>query len=242
MKSLGERIREAFATGKPELAVDAAYDNSKRFLEDSYKLHDQIAELKSENEGLKQQLDRSWAEVTAVARKSVVSGIFRRFGIRPALATASSEEASKLLKDRLALELAQWIDTIDSLIRNDDAGVSAGFAASILISLGRTFGIELTDPRLSPEARQALEDSLKRPTRRQLDPSELEAEDGDEKLLEEAANALIFCSGSYDFGPEGQAKEGWDKLCRPVLTKLLVRLPVPKANSDVDPVDTDPKT
>lgn len=30
-------------------------------------------------------------------------------------------------------------------------------------------------------------------------------------------DALIWCSGSADFGPGGQAEEGWNKVCRPLL-------------------------
>lgn len=32
--------------------------------------------------------------------------------------------------------------------------------------------------------------------------------------------ALIWCSGSADFGPNGQAREGWIKLCAPLLEGL----------------------
>ncbi len=32
--------------------------------------------------------------------------------------------------------------------------------------------------------------------------------------------ALIWCSGSADFGPGGKAEIGWNKLCRPLITAL----------------------
>lgn len=41
-----------------------------------------------------------------------------------------------------------------------------------------------------------------------------------DELLDAAEDALIWCSGSYDFGPEGQAREGWLKLCKPLIDKL----------------------
>jgi hypothetical protein len=39
-------------------------------------------------------------------------------------------------------------------------------------------------------------------------------------LLDECAEALIWCSGSNDFQRDGQASVGWEKLCRPLITKL----------------------
>lgn len=38
-----------------------------------------------------------------------------------------------------------------------------------------------------------------------------------EKEIEQLRKALIWCSGSGDFAPEGQAREGWLKLCAPLL-------------------------
>lgn len=35
--------------------------------------------------------------------------------------------------------------------------------------------------------------------------------------IEALEDALIWCSGSPDFGPGGQAHEGWVKVCRPLL-------------------------
>jgi hypothetical protein len=44
----------------------------------------------------------------------------------------------------------------------------------------------------------------------------------DELLLRDAADALLWCSGSNDFAPEGRAHAGWLKV-RPVLDRLLAR-------------------
>lgn len=41
--------------------------------------------------------------------------------------------------------------------------------------------------------------------------TELEAE------VARLKDALIWCSGSADFGPGGQAAVGWNKVCRPLL-------------------------
>ena len=43
-----------------------------------------------------------------------------------------------------------------------------------------------------------------------------------EKILEVVApyrDALIWCSGSEDFGPGGKARKGWNKICRPLLAR-----------------------
>ena len=37
------------------------------------------------------------------------------------------------------------------------------------------------------------------------------------KLSEQLEEALRFCSGSADFGLGGQAEEGWNRLCEPLL-------------------------
>jgi len=37
------------------------------------------------------------------------------------------------------------------------------------------------------------------------------------RLIQKHREALAWCSGSADFGPGGQAEEGWDKDCRPLL-------------------------
>jgi len=38
---------------------------------------------------------------------------------------------------------------------------------------------------------------------------------------EELLDALIWCSGSQDFGPGGMARKGWLKKCKPLLDRLL---------------------
>lgn len=35
--------------------------------------------------------------------------------------------------------------------------------------------------------------------------------------IDQLKEALIWCSGSADFGPEGKARKGWLKLCQPLL-------------------------
>lgn len=40
-------------------------------------------------------------------------------------------------------------------------------------------------------------------------------------LIERAADAIVWCSGSDDFAPEGKAREGWKRVVRPVLADLL---------------------
>ena len=37
----------------------------------------------------------------------------------------------------------------------------------------------------------------------------------------ELLDALIWCSGSQDFGPGGVARKGWLKKCKPLLDRLL---------------------
>ena len=46
------------------------------------------------------------------------------------------------------------------------------------------------------------------------------AAEGDVQLFLEA---LIWCSGSADFGPGGKAQEGFDKLCRPLIDKYAAK-------------------
>ena len=36
-------------------------------------------------------------------------------------------------------------------------------------------------------------------------------------IIEDYRQALIWCSGSADFGPGGQAEVGWDKVCKPLI-------------------------
>ncbi len=40
-----------------------------------------------------------------------------------------------------------------------------------------------------------------------------------ERIIEEYKDALIWCSGSQDFQLEGKAREGWEKICLPLLSK-----------------------
>lgn len=42
--------------------------------------------------------------------------------------------------------------------------------------------------------------------------------------------ALIWCSGSPDFGEGGQAREGWLKLCKPLLDNLTPAGPTGSAD------------
>ena len=39
------------------------------------------------------------------------------------------------------------------------------------------------------------------------------------EILDQYIEALQWCSGSADFGPGGQAHEGWEKVVRPLLEK-----------------------
>lgn len=39
-------------------------------------------------------------------------------------------------------------------------------------------------------------------------------------IIERARDALIWCSGSQDFGEGGQAREGWLKDCRPLINEI----------------------
>ncbi len=43
------------------------------------------------------------------------------------------------------------------------------------------------------------------------------ASNGWQKLNGDLKEALIWCSGSTDFGPGGKAETGWNKTCRPLL-------------------------
>jgi hypothetical protein len=43
-----------------------------------------------------------------------------------------------------------------------------------------------------------------------------------EKDVAELRDALIWCSGSADFGPGGKAHKGWVKKCRPLLDRLAL--------------------
>lgn len=40
------------------------------------------------------------------------------------------------------------------------------------------------------------------------------------QLLKECREALLWCSGSQDFAPGGQARKGWEKNIIPLLAKL----------------------
>ncbi len=40
------------------------------------------------------------------------------------------------------------------------------------------------------------------------------------KENEKLKDALIWCSGSADFQLEGQAREGWEKICMPLLNQI----------------------
>lgn len=37
------------------------------------------------------------------------------------------------------------------------------------------------------------------------------------EIIDEYREALVWCSGSVDFGPDGKAREGYDKIVRPLL-------------------------
>ena len=37
------------------------------------------------------------------------------------------------------------------------------------------------------------------------------------EIIDDYREALIWCSGSADFGPGGQATKGWDKICKPLI-------------------------
>lgn len=41
--------------------------------------------------------------------------------------------------------------------------------------------------------------------------------------IDELLEALVWCSGSADFGPGGYAHKGWVKECRPLLDRLIPR-------------------
>jgi len=40
-----------------------------------------------------------------------------------------------------------------------------------------------------------------------------------EQQIRRLKEALIWCSGSADFQPEGKARKGWVKICQPLLKK-----------------------
>ncbi len=42
-------------------------------------------------------------------------------------------------------------------------------------------------------------------------------------LIEEYRDALIWCSGSPSFGPDGEAREGWLRICQPLLDQEATR-------------------
>lgn len=44
-----------------------------------------------------------------------------------------------------------------------------------------------------------------------------------EAKLDKFIEALIWCSGSPDFNDGGQAREGWLKLCAPLLAALIAQ-------------------
>ena len=43
------------------------------------------------------------------------------------------------------------------------------------------------------------------------------------KVNDQLVEALIWCSGSSDFAPEGKGREGWLKLCQPHIDAFLAR-------------------
>ncbi len=43
------------------------------------------------------------------------------------------------------------------------------------------------------------------------------------RIIDKYREALVWCSGSIDFGQDGQAKVGWDKKCRPLLDGEVVK-------------------
>jgi hypothetical protein len=45
--------------------------------------------------------------------------------------------------------------------------------------------------------------------------------DNKNKEIEKLIEALFWCSGSQDFEPGGIARNGWVKLCQPLLQKYL---------------------
>ena len=48
-----------------------------------------------------------------------------------------------------------------------------------------------------------------------------------ESVMSDAYDALIWCGGSADFAPEGQARLGWERVVIPVLEKLRELYPSP---------------
>ena len=57
-------------------------------------------------------------------------------------------------------------------------------------------------------------------------------------LIDKFREALMWCSGSADFGEGGQAREGWLKICQPLIDKNLLRQnddkETPQSESSVD--------
>jgi hypothetical protein len=47
------------------------------------------------------------------------------------------------------------------------------------------------------------------------------------EMIKALKEALIWCSGSNDFGPGGKAHEGWVKTCRPLLYDFAPDLVIP---------------
>ena len=50
---------------------------------------------------------------------------------------------------------------------------------------------------------------------------EIKKEDKGVQLLKDAREALIWCSGSNDFAPEGMARDGWVKGPQKVILEIL---------------------
>ena len=42
-----------------------------------------------------------------------------------------------------------------------------------------------------------------------------------QQRIKELENALLWCSGSPDFAPEGQARKGWERVCQPLLVEMV---------------------
>lgn len=42
--------------------------------------------------------------------------------------------------------------------------------------------------------------------------------EGLRERIAQLEDALIWCSGSNDFAPGGKAREGWERICKPLLT------------------------
>jgi hypothetical protein len=59
------------------------------------------------------------------------------------------------------------------------------------------------------------------------------------ELLNIALDNLIWCSGSADFGPEGQAHEGWKKGPQKTIEKLLAFLGLPGESDEPEVPETE---